>query len=153
RHILQRMHALGHLDTQQWQLALAEELTLRSRDGSRDTDAAFAVKQARQAMVERFGDEAYALGLDVVTTTSVPAQQAATRALRAGLVRTQDARGYGGPEGRIELPLPVDDAAALRRALAPWRDSGELRAAVVVAASPRGIDARLRDGTPVRIAA
>src|SRR5690606_17689468 len=52
RHILQRMHALGHLDTQQWQLALAEELTLRSRDGSRDTDAAFAVEQARQAMVE-----------------------------------------------------------------------------------------------------
>lgn len=153
RHILRRMFALGHLDTQQLQLALAEDLSLRPKDKSIDTSAAFAVEQARKMVVERFGDETYSLGLDVVTTISAPLQQAATRELRAGLMRAQDARGYAGPEGRLKNPIAPDDHAALRRALAPWRDSGALRVALVVQASPaQGIDAVLRDGTRLRIA-
>lgn len=153
RHILQRMFALGHLDAQQLQGALAEELRLRPKDKSIDTSAAFAVEQARKMMVERFGDEAYSLGLDVVTTISAPLQQTATRELRAGLLRAQDARGYAGPEGRLEQSIAPDDRAALRKALAPWRDSGALRVALVVQASPaQGIDAVLRDGTRLRIA-
>jgi len=153
RHILQRMFALGHLDAQQLQAALAQELRLRPRDKGIDTSAAFAVEQARKLMVERFGDDAYSLGLDVTTTISAPLQQAATRELRAGLLRAQDGRGYAGPEGRVTHSVAPDDPAALRSALAPWRDSGALRVALVVQASPsQGIDAVLRDGTRVRIA-
>lgn len=153
RHILQRMHALGHLDAQQLQQALAEELRLRPKTDSLDTSAAFAVEQARKMMVERFGDAAYAMGLDVTTTISAPLQRAASDALRAGLLQAQDARGYAGPEGRLQHPVARDDPAALRRALAPWRDSGALRVALVLQASEsQGIEAVLRDGTVLRIA-
>lgn len=153
RYILQRMHALGQLDAQQLQHALDEELRLRTKDKSIDTSAAFAVEQARKMMVERFGEEAYAMGLDVTTTISAPLQRAASQALRAGLLQTQDARGYAGPEGQLPHRVARDDTAALRSALAPWRDSGTLRAALVLQASEsQGIEAQLRDGTTLRIA-
>ena len=153
RHILQRMHALGHLDAQQLQHALDEELRLRPKDKSIDTSAAFAVEQARKMMVDRFGEEAYSMGLDVTTTISAPLQRAASDALRAGLLQAQDARGYAGPEGQLQQPIARDDRAALRSALAPWRDSGALRVALVLQASEsQGIDAVLRDGTQLRIA-
>ncbi|WP_252374490.1 PBP1A family penicillin-binding protein [Hydrogenophaga sp. 2FB] len=104
RHILHRMHALGHLDTQQLQDALAETLTLRVNTSGLHTDAAFAVEQARQMVVDRFGDEAYALGLNVSTTIDVAAQRAATRELRAGLQAAQARRGDGGRKHRVPLP-------------------------------------------------
>ncbi|MCM2346764.1 MAG: PBP1A family penicillin-binding protein [Acidovorax soli] len=156
QYILQRMHALGYLDAPAYQEARAQALTLRTQYRSIEPAAAFAVEQARKMVLEQYGEDAYALGLDVVTTLSVPAQRAATRALRAGILGAQDARGYAGPEGRIQGAVPGDmpaaDPRALRAALAPYRDSGELRAALVHAASEaEGIAAWLRDGTPVRI--
>jgi penicillin-binding protein 1A len=153
RHILRRMHALGHLDAQQLQIALAQELAVQPRHKPRDDSAAFAVEQARRMMVDRFGDDAYSMGLDVVTTVSAPAQRAASRELRAGLLRAQDAGGYAGPQGHAGHAVPPGDLAALQSALAPWWDSGELRAALVVkASSSAGIDALLRDGTKVHLA-
>lgn len=153
RHILKRMHALGHLDAQQLQRALAQKLVVQSRYRTRDDSASFAVEQTRKMIVDRFGEDAYSLGLDVVTTVSAPAQRAASRELRAGLVRAQDARGYAGPEGHIQHVLPPGDLVALQSALAPWRDSGGLRAALVVkASSSGGIEVVLRDGTKVRMA-
>lgn len=152
RLVLQRMHALGHLDEEGLRSALAEPLKLRQRTSSVDPSAAYAVEQARKMMVAEFGDEAYARGLDVVTTISLPEQRAASHALRRGLVAAQRTRGHSGPEGWVEGFAPTDDPAALRSMLAPFRDSGALRAAVVVQASPStGITAWLRDGTVVRI--
>ncbi|MEF7617537.1 PBP1A family penicillin-binding protein [Aquincola sp. MAHUQ-54] len=151
-YILRRMHELGHLDTAELEAALAEDLVLRPKSEGANADAAFAVEQARKLMVDRFGEDAYVIGLDVVTTISPEAQRAANRELRAGLLRAQEARGYGGPEGHIELPPLNEDAGTLRRLLAPWPDSKDLRAAVVVRASPqRGIHARLRDGSDVHV--
>lgn len=89
QHILQRMRALGHLDEAAYQQARAEPLTLRPRPPSSDPATAYAVEQVRKMMVARFGDEAYSRGLDVTTTLDTTAQQAATRALRAGLQKAR----------------------------------------------------------------
>ena len=154
QYILQRMHALGDLDTAAYQAASAEVLTLRTQPRSIDPAAAFAVEQARKMVVERFGEEAYSLGLDVVTTLQLAEQRAATRALRAGLLRAQESMGYAGPEARLQQSGAAlgGHPRALRTALAPYRDSGELRAALVEQASPtQGIAALLRDGMRVQI--
>ena len=152
QHILKRMRELGHLDEQAYQQARAETLTLSLNHRSTDPATAYAVEQVRKMLVERYGDEAYSRGLDVITTLSVAEQHAATRALRAGLLNAQNQRGHAGPEARLKQPLPTD-ATGLRRALAPYRDSGALRAAVVLEASvSSGITAALRDGTRVHIA-
>ena len=91
------MHALGYLDTAAYDAASAEVLTLRTQQRSIDPAAAFAVEQARKMVVDRFGEAAYSLGLDVFTTLRLAEQQAATRALRAGLLRAQASQGYVGP--------------------------------------------------------
>lgn len=152
QHILKRMRELGLLDEPAYEQARAEVLSLRTRHASMDSTAAYAVEQVRKMLVDRYGDEAYSLGLDVTTTIGVAQQQAATRALRAGLMDAQEQRGYAGPEGRLKQPVQVDDRAGIRTALAPWRDSGTLRAAVVLEASASaGITAALRDGTRVHM--
>ncbi|QHE85366.1 penicillin-binding protein 1A [Hydrogenophaga sp. BPS33] len=153
QYILKRMHELGYLDEHAYEQARATPLKLRPRAASTDAPAAYAIEQVRRMLVAQYGDDAYSLGLDVLTTIDLPAQHAATRALRAGLLRAQGQRGYAGPEGRLQMPVRADDHAAIRAALAPYRDSGVLRAALVVEASvQRGITAALRDGTQVRIA-
>ena len=153
QYILLRMHALGYLDAAAYQQAIAQPLTLRTQHRSIDPAAAFAVEQARKMAVAQYGENAYSLGLDVVTTLNVPAQQAATRALRAGLLRAQEAHGYAGPEAWLPHGVPYDNPRALRSALKPYRDSGELRVAVVHKASAeQGLAALLRDGTRVEIA-
>ena len=152
QHILKRMRDLGHIDEAVYQQARNEELTLRQHHGSIDAAAAYAVEQARKMLVERYGDEAHSLGLDVKTTISLSEQQAATRALRTGLLAAQDKQGYGGPEGRVKQVPAIGDRAGLRSALAPHRDSGALRAALVMEASRSGgVTAVLRDGTSVLI--
>lgn len=152
QYILKRMHALGHLDEQAFAAARAETLVLRPPFPSIVASAAYAVEQARQMMVTQYGDRAYSLGLDVKTTIGLPEQQAASRALRRGLLHAQDRRGYAGPEARLAHPLPDKDLRALRRALSAHGDSGALRAAVVLeATTTTGIVAALRDGTRVRI--
>ncbi|NML18942.1 penicillin-binding protein 1A [Azohydromonas caseinilytica] len=154
QHILKRMRELGHIDEQAYQRARAEKLALRQQYSSMDPAAAYAVEQARKLVVDWYGDNAYALGLDVVTTISVGEQHAATRALRTGLLNAQGTQRYGGPEGRVEQVPAIGDRAGIRRTLASYRDSGALRVAVVLQASAStGITAALRDGTSVLLPA
>ena len=152
QYILQRMYELGYIDAQAYQQARTEELVLRTRFKSIVPAAAHAVELVRQLVLKQYGDDAYSLGLDVTTTISMPAQQAAAEALRAGLVGAQEKGAYAGPEGRV-TPVPAkDDRTAIRKALSDYPDSGKLRAALVLSASgSTGITAALRDGTVVRI--
>ncbi|EER60215.1 penicillin-binding protein, 1A family [Acidovorax delafieldii 2AN] len=152
QHILHRMRELGYLDEHTHAAARTEVLVLRPRSHSVVPSAAYAVEQARQMMVAQFGDDAYSMGLDVKTTISLPEQQAASHALRRGLVDAQGMRGYAGPEGHVRVPIHAGDLPAIRTALAPYRDSGALRAAIVLEASgTAGIVAALRDGTQIQI--
>ncbi len=152
QYILKRMRELGHIDEQTYRQASAEELLVRTNHKSIVPAAAYAIEQARKLVVAQYGEAAYAMGLDVVTTISMPEQLAATRALRTGLLHAQDRRGYAGPEARLPQAVEAGDARAVRAALAPWRDSGSLRVALVTEASAAtGIVAVLRDGAEVRI--
>lgn len=151
RHILSRMRTLGWIDRAAYEHARAEPLVLRSERGVGEFAAGHPVEQARKMMVERFGDAAYTRGLDVTLTIDVKHQRAAMTALRDGLLRAQEQRGWAGPEARLRLPLPTQ-RIALMRALAPYPDSGTLRAAAVRAVTPAGIRAVLRDGTPLELA-
>lgn len=152
QYILKRMRELDYLDEPAYQQARAEELVLRPQYRSIVRAAAYAVEQARQMVVSHYGEDAYSLGLDVITTLGMREQLAATEALRSGLLEAQESRGYAGPEGRVK-PVPAGDRPAdIRAALRNYRDSGNLHAAVVLEVSDSsGIAAAIRDGTVVRI--
>lgn len=152
QYILTRMRELGFIDEPTYQKARDEELVLRPQYKSIVRAAAYAVEQARQLVLEQYGEEVYSRGLDVTTTISMREQLAATEALRTGLLEAQAQRGYGGPEGRV---MPVPDSSKphhIREALRNYPDSSNLHAALVLEASEsKGIAAALRDGTAVRI--
>jgi penicillin-binding protein 1A len=152
QYILERMHELGYIDEPAYQQARAEALVLRPEYKSVVSSASYPVERARQLMVQQYGDEAYSRGLDVITTINIAEQQAATEALRAGLLDVQEKSGYAGPEGRINSVPDHLDRAGIHAVLADYRDSGELRAALVLQVShTAGITAALRDGTEVFI--
>jgi penicillin-binding protein 1A len=152
QYILKRMRELGFIDEPTYQKASAEELVLRPQYKSIVRAAAYAVEQARQLVLEQYGEDAYSRGLDVTTTISMREQIAATEALRTGLLEAQAQRGYGGPEGRVN---PVPDSSKprdIRAALRNYPDSSNLHAALVLETSEsKGIAAALRDGTAIHI--
>lgn len=151
QYILSRMLDLGWIDGASYEQARTEALTLRSPDRFGDLAFGHPVEQARKLIVEHFGEEAYTRGLDVVLTIDPALQREAMRALRAGLLRTQQQRGYTGPEARLAPPVSLD-RNAVRKALSPFIDSGRLLPALVQEMTPTGLKAYLRDGTPVTLA-
>jgi penicillin-binding protein 1A len=151
RYILQRMLALGHIDARACRHALEEPLILAARGGSVVREAAYAVEQARLWAVQRYGEDAYIQGLNLHLTVEMPKQRAADAALRGELIAMQDARGYQGPEGRVDLPNGAERIRAIRRTLAAHPDSGALRSAVVTASGPQTVDVVLASGKLVRL--
>jgi penicillin-binding protein 1A len=112
-YVLGRMYALGYIDQDQYQRAVAEPDTARHYGFVSELDAPFVAEMARAWMVEHFGEVAYTAGYRVITTIDSTQQALATKALRAGL-RTYDRRhGFRGPIGRVPLKARGDVGAAL----------------------------------------
>ncbi|MFJ2987238.1 penicillin-binding protein 1A [Collimonas sp. NPDC087041] len=150
-YILQRMHDLGYITTDQLQQALAEQLVVNPRRNPSVREAAYAVEEARQMVMDIYQERVYTMGLDVTTTIRMEPQMAADKHLRTGLMAAQARRGYRGPEGL--LPLAGDVKDSVRKLRAAYPDSGELRAALVTAVAPKQISALLRDGREIQIGA
>ncbi|AMO98186.1 penicillin-binding 1 (Peptidoglycan synthetase) transmembrane protein [Collimonas arenae] len=150
-YILQRMHELGYITADQLQQALAEQLVVNPRRNPSVREAAYAVEQARQIVMELYQERAYTSGLDVTTTIRMAPQMAADKQLRTGLIEAQARRGYRGPEG--SLSVDIDARESVRQLRAAYPDSGELRAALVTAVGPKQISALLRDGRTIQIGA
>lgn len=151
-YILQRMRDLGYIDAATHERAQSEILVLRPQSKSVVPAAAYAVERARQLVFQQYGEDAYVLGLDVVMTVSIKEQMAAAKTLRNGLLLAQEQAGYVGPESRRRNLPAKPDKDEIRTALAPYADSGELRAALVLDTShPQRISAVLRDSTQVLI--
>lgn len=153
QYILQRMRALGYISEDDYRLAAAQSVHAKPQASTVNPDAAYATELARRMVVDRFGQDAYSMGLDVVTTIGLKEQMAATQALRAGLVRTQNGLGYAGPEAQVGPEVDLRDPQVVAAALQPFASAGPMRAAVVRTASLRdGIDAALADGSAVHVA-
>ena len=146
RYIIDRMFETGFITEEQHEQALAEPLRYRTQvEGA--AYAEFVSEMARQLVYAQYGEEAYTRGLQVHLTVQSTDQLVAWRALRKGLIELELRQFYRGPEAYVDLPAQedlVDDRVA--QALAEHPDNGELRAAVVLEASPRKVVAMLQSG-------
>ncbi|MGB7195168.1 MAG: PBP1A family penicillin-binding protein [Collimonas pratensis] len=150
-YILQRMLELGYIQPEVYQHALQEKLALNPSRNPSVREAAYAVEEARQMVMQLYQERAYTMGLDVTTTIQMVPQQAADKQLRSGLLDAQGRRGYRGPEAQLGANDNV--SSSVKRLLLPYPDSGEIRAALVTAATPKQIKAVLRDGETLQISA
>jgi penicillin-binding protein 1A len=152
RYIIDRMFEAGFITEAQHEQALAEPLRYKVASDAL-SHSEFVSEAARQLIFAQYGEEAYTRGLTVYVTVSAAEQAVAHRALRRGLIEFELRQIYRGPEAFVDLP--ADQAkleARVADALAEVPDNGELRAAVVLEASPRKVVAMLNNGETITVA-
>jgi penicillin-binding protein 1A len=85
-YVLRRMRELGFVSELAYKAALAEPVVVRPYRPAVETDARYVAEMARADAIARFGDDAYARGLTIVTTIDSARQEAANSALRKALL-------------------------------------------------------------------
>ncbi|WP_432723614.1 penicillin-binding protein 1A [Jeongeupia wiesaeckerbachi] len=154
QYVLRRMHELRFITDQQYQEALQAPLELKRGSLQYAVHAEYVAEMARQMMVERYKDDAYTQGFSVYTTLNSQQQGDGYQALREGLLDYDVRHGYRGPEGFIdESLLASGNDEALDEALADTPDYDELRAAIVLSASPQSVSVYLKGGEKLQISA
>lgn len=151
-YIIDRMLENGFIDEQTAQAAKAAPVRIRPAHSIQRVRGDYAAEMVRQAMFEQYGNEAYTRGLNVTTTIRSSDQQAAYRALRAGLMDFERRQRYRGPEKFVDLPpngAGLDEA--VDQALADSPDNGDLLSAVVLDAKPNKVIVVRQDGQPFEI--
>jgi penicillin-binding protein 1A len=105
-HVLRRMAEIGFITPEQEQQAQATPLRLRARQDP-VVKAPYFVEHVRRYLEEQYGSALlYRGGLKVYTTLDLSLQEAAEVALRRGLMRNDQRRGYRGPLGHLDLGHP-----------------------------------------------
>jgi penicillin-binding protein 1A len=150
QYVLRRMREMNVITGEQQASADKQPIEIKNEPNDYATKADYVAEMVRQAMYERYGEKAYAMGLKVYTTIMVKHQNAANAALRNGVLGYDRRHGYRGPEAYAEL-RPGDNEEALEEALQEYGDSEDLYAAVVTEASPRRVKAYRRGGELVEI--
>jgi penicillin-binding protein 1A len=147
QYILERMLELHYITHDQYDAAAKQPLVVKGAGREFSVHAEYVAEMVRQMMYTQYREEAYTLGLNVVTTIDSADQDAAYRAVRKGLMDYEHRHGYRGPEGYIDLPTDSDDREqAIDDALVDHPDNGEIVAAVVTEASPKEVKASFIDG-------
>ncbi|MDO9096481.1 MAG: penicillin-binding protein 1A [Rubrivivax sp.] len=151
RYIIDRMFTGGFITEAQHDEALEQVLRYRSQNDSL-MYGEFLAETARQLVFSQYGEDAYIRGLNVHLTVSAVDQMVAYRALRKGLMDYELRQVYRGPEAYVDLPADptlVDERVA--EALAEHPDNDDLRAAVVLEATPRKVTAMLQSGDSITV--
>ncbi len=151
RYVIDRMFDNGFITEEQHDAAMQQVLRYRT-----PSDAAvhgeYVAENARQLVFAQYGDDTYTRGLNVYLTLNAADQTAAYRALRRGLMDYELRQVYRGPEAYVDLPA---DAAQVESrvadALNDHPDNDDLRAAVVLEASPRKVVAMLQSGDTITV--
>jgi penicillin-binding protein 1A len=151
RYILDRMLEVGFIDEAEHAKARAQELRYR-RPSENRVHAEHAAETARQLVFAQYGEEAYTRGLNVTLTIDTGDQTAAFRALRDGLMAFERRQHFRGPEAYVDLPAdPAELDLRIAEALADHPDNDELRAVVVLEASPQRVVAALQSGETITV--
>ena len=151
RYVIERMHDNGFIDDAGRDAALAEVLRYRTPSAPA-VHAEHVAETARQLVFAQYGEEAYTRGLHVHLTLDSQLQETAYRALRRGLIQYEQRQFYRGPEAYVDLPAdPALVDARVAEALAEHPDWDDLRAAVVLEASPRKVVAVLASGEEITV--
>ena len=149
--VLRRMLNTGVITEAQHDEAVGTALSYR-KPSFIDVQAQHVAEMARRAVVERLGDKAYSEGVRVFTSLRADEQRAAHTALRRALLAHERRQPWRGPEGFEALPADEEQAArAAGLALKDYRDDDDLHLAIVLAASPRELVAKLASGDTVTL--
>ncbi|MFN7666525.1 MAG: penicillin-binding protein 1A [Inhella sp.] len=152
--VLERLAAVGLISPGEVDVAKATPLLIK-RPKRMSSIADHAAEMVRAEVVARYGEDAYARGLQVTTTLLSEEQVAAQQGLRRALFDLERRQAYRGAEGQFPIG-PADaepDEEAVDAAFNKHPDLGELRAALVLQLDKSQAELLLSDGQRVRLAA
>ena len=145
-YVIDRMLENGFITAEQHDAALKQVLKYRA-PSEVQVHAEYVAEQARQMIFNQYGADAYTRGLNVYLTLNSAEQTLAYHALRKGIMDYEKRQVYRGPEDYVDLPADRTELdSRIAEALQDFPDNDELRAAVVIEASPKKVVAMLQDG-------
>jgi penicillin-binding protein 1A len=151
QYVLRRMRELSFIDAAQYEQAHQESLNVRRQIDNFAIKADYAAEMARQIAVDAFPD-AYTSGIKVVTTLTRKEQEAAYRSLRQAVIAYDRRHGYRGAEAYVDMKsIVADDDERIEDLLGDVQDAPDLRAALVLDASPEKLRAYLPGGEIVSV--
>jgi len=151
-YVLKRLYENHYITRQQMEEALAEPIRTVKSINPFFTKAPYYAEFVRQYVIARYGKEKlYRGGMKIYTYLDLPLQQAARKAIEAGLRALDKRQGYRGPMGHIDLPEGPLDCQMLP--VEPHRkkeiQAGDICKAVIVQVDrTRGIFHLCIDGVP-----
>jgi len=148
-YILDRMHSLGYIDTDVYSKALAEVDDASLHTVQVDVTAPYLAEMVRDEMVNRYGEDAYTSGFEVVTTAESTLQTAANQALHDTLLEYSRRHGYRGPEGHVDIAGVAVDA--LPGLLADYPSRSGIEAGLVTSVADRSVEVVLRSGQAITL--
>lgn len=141
-YVLRRMLTLHFIQPTDYQKAINTPDDAATQPSNIEFNAPFIAEMARQELLDRYGEEAYTLGLKVYTTVPSQLQLASDRAVQSALHDYDDRHGYRG------LPHKKFNPGSTLRTL---KVLGDCRQAVVKNVTPAGIITTISDGSSILI--
>lgn len=97
-HVLNRMLNYKFISQAEYKQAMLEPETSSYHARSIELEAPYVAEMARQEIIEKFGEDAYDHGLEVITTINSKQQNAANSAFRRAIFEYDQRHGFRKPE-------------------------------------------------------
>ncbi len=150
QYVLRRMRDLGYITGEQYQSSDIDAPPVRAQAAEKAIQADYFTEMVRQAVYDRYREEAYSRGLHVFTTLLKAHQEAAHQSLRKGLLDYDRRHGYRGPEANVSLPPRASDDE-LEEALQDFGEVEGLIPAIVREAGSQNVKAYRKGGENVEL--
>ena len=144
-HVLQRMLDQRYITPQQYQQAVKTPLTASYHHLDIGLKAPYVAEMVRDAMVKQYGAKAYTMGLSVYTTINSADQQAATKAIKSGLLGYDKRHGYRGAIANWGIP-DTTQLAVLAKKLKQFPTIADLQVALVLSVQAQQAQILLSNG-------
>jgi penicillin-binding protein 1A len=150
QYVLRRMLELGFISDKEFDHAMKAPVAVHKEQRQYAVPADYFTEMVRQAVYDRFKDEAYEHGYRIHTTLDIKHQQAAYDALRKGVYEYDRRHGYRGPQRYVELSGQVSEVR-LNEILVDDLENEELTPGIVLESNPKLVKAYIKDGKTVEV--
>lgn len=150
-YVLGRMLKLGYIDQAAHDEARQAPPSAGRHALQAGFEAPYIAEMVRQYMFATYDEKTYGGGFHVYTTIRAKDQQAADKALRAGLLAYERRHGYRGPAGRENIKGDAEQAV-LDDILKDYQVVGGLLPAVVLKVEEKAATAYTQDGATIELA-
>ena len=149
-HVLGRMRELGYITEAEYETANTSPVESRLHGPTIEVDAPYVAEMVRNEMQAKYGDSIYTAGFRVYTTIDGRLENAATVALRTGLLEYDRRHGWRGATAKVD-PAKTASAADLDLELEEYPVIGGLRPAIVQSVEDKSAKIYVKNLGPVTL--